>query len=123
MKKIQSKIEKIKKDAFWGSLFKNSFWAFLGDSVASVIGLVVTILLIRLIGSDSYGVLVLGQSYMQIVDVIINVQSWKSVIQYGQKALVKNKIDELNLDTVFVIENAALRENEGERVKKFVNNT
>ena len=112
MKKIKDNIKKVKKDAFWGSLFKNSFWAFLGDSAASLIGLIVTIILIRLIGSDSYGILVLGQSYMQIVDVIINVQSWKSVIQYGQKALVRNKIDELNsyvkLGTILDVSTALL---------------
>lgn len=92
MNKINNYITKLKKDKFWNNLFKNSFWAFIGDASSSVIGLLVTIFLIRIIGSDSYGILVLAQSYMQILDVIINVQSWKSVIQYGQKAIVnKNK--------------------------------
>ena len=76
-------------------MFKNSFWAFLGDSLASVINLIVTILLIRLIGNEGYGVFVLAQSYMQVVDVLLNVQCWKSVIQYAQKALVKKKYKEL----------------------------
>lgn len=92
MNKINNYITKLKKDKFWNNLFKNSFWAFIGDASSSVIGLLVTIFLIRIIGSDFYGILVLAQSYMQILDVIINVQSWKSVIQYGQKAIVnKNK--------------------------------
>ncbi|MBR7042103.1 MAG: oligosaccharide flippase family protein, partial [Bacilli bacterium] len=89
---FKSYYNKIKKSDFYKGLFKNSFWAFMGDSTAAVINLVVTIILIRLIGDSNFGILVLTQTYMQIIDVILNVQSWKSVIQFGQKAIVeKNK--------------------------------
>ena len=106
-----NKLKKIKTDSFWNELFSNSVWSFLGDSISSVFGLVITILLIRYIGSDSYGVLILGQTYSLIMDVIINVQSWKGVIQFGQKALATNDIERLNsyvglgtiLDTVTAI--------------------
>lgn len=92
MNKIKQIIEKIKNDDFWDNLAKNSFWAFAGDSVAAAIGLIVTIILVRLIGNEQYGSLVLAQTYMTIMDIIINVQSWKGVIQYGQKSIVeKNK--------------------------------
>lgn len=87
---------KIKGNSFWNNLFKNSFWAFSGDAMASILGLIITILLIKLIGSEKYGVLVLAQTYMTIMDVILNIQSWKSVIQYGQKSIVKDDIDSLN---------------------------
>ena len=89
MKKIREALKKIKTDNFWNNLLKNSFWAFAGDSVASAIGLVVTIILIKLLGSEEYGCLVIGQTYMTIIDIIINVQSWKGVIQFGQKSLVE----------------------------------
>lgn len=95
MKKWNKIVSKLQQNTFWKNLFKNSFWAFLGDSLASVINLIVTILLIRLIGNEGYGVFVLAQSYMQVVDVLLNVQCWKSVIQYAQKALVKKKYKEL----------------------------
>ena len=95
MKNFKEKISKIKKDNFWKTLFTNSFWAFLGDGMASVINLVITIVLIWLIGNYDYGSLVLAQSYMQIMDVLLNIQSWKSVIQYGQKALVKKDTQKL----------------------------
>lgn len=96
MDRIDIYVKKLKKDKFWNNLFKNSFWAFIGDALSAVIGLLITIFLIKYIGSDEYGILVLAQSYMQILDVIINVQSWKSVIQYGQQAFVNNKIDLLH---------------------------
>ena len=84
----------IRSDSFWNSLFKNSFWAFLGDSGAALINLVISVLIIRGIGSDSYGVLLLGQSYMLVLDVLLNVQSWKGIIQYGQKCIAKKRNDD-----------------------------
>lgn len=110
--KIKSKIKKLKTDGFWKSLFKNSFWAFAGESIASVIGLAVTIVLIKIIGGDNYGALVLGQSYMSIMDVLINVQSWKSIIQYGQKCIVEKNIKKLHsyvkLGTILDVSTAVL---------------
>lgn len=96
MIKLKNKINNLKKDNFWRTLIKNSFWAFTGDASASVINLIVTIILIKLIGNDSFGVLVLAQSYMNILDVLINIQSWRSVIQFGQKSLVENDTKSLN---------------------------
>lgn len=92
---ISKILNKIKKDNFWKNLFSNSFWAFFGDSFASIITLLVTIILIRTIGNSNYGLLVLGQSYMQVMDVLLNIQCWKSVIQYGQKAIVNKRNNDL----------------------------
>lgn len=89
-------VNNIKKNTFWGNLFRNSFWAFIGDAVSSAIGIVIAFILIKAVGNESYGILILGQTYMQIADVLINVQSWKGVIQYGQKALVQKKINDLH---------------------------
>lgn len=82
-------------DEFWGSLAKNSMWAFIGDALASVVGLAITIILIHILGSDEYGIFVLGQTYMTIMDIIVNVQSWKGVIQYGQAAIVGKDLKQL----------------------------
>ncbi len=81
--------EKVMNNNFWKTLLSNAFSAFIGDSGAAVINLVIIIILIHLIGNNGYGILVLAQSYMSIMDVLLNIQSWKSVIQYGQKALVE----------------------------------
>lgn len=96
LKRVSFYRKKIHENKFYNSLFKNSFWAFFGDATSSVVNLIVTIILIKLIGNASYGILVLTQSYMSIVDVSLNVQSWKSVIQFGQKAIVEGNDDKLN---------------------------
>ena len=96
MKEFKKILHKIKSDNFWKNLFKNSFWAFFGDASASAITFIISIILIKIIGSESYGILILAQSYMNIMDVIINIQSWRSTIQYGQKALVDGNDKELH---------------------------
>ena len=55
MNKVGEIYNKIKTDGFWNSLVTNSFWAFFGDSTASLINLAITIFLIKLIGNDNYG--------------------------------------------------------------------
>ena len=96
MKEFKKILHKIKNDNFWKNLFKNSFWAFFGDASASAITFIISIILIKIIGSESYGILILAQSYMNIMDVIINIQSWRSTIQYGQKAIVDGNDKELH---------------------------
>ena len=96
MKELNNILHKVKNDHFWKNLFKNSFWAFFGDASASAITFIISIILIKIIGSESYGILILAQSYMNIMDVLINIQSWRSTIQYGQKALVEGNVKELH---------------------------
>ena len=96
MKEFKKILHKIKNDNFWKNLFKNSFWAFFGDASASAITFIISIILIKIIGSESYGILILAQSYINIMDVIINIQSWRSTIQYSQKALVDGNDNELH---------------------------
>lgn len=87
---IKKLYTKVMKNDFWKNLLSNAFSAFVGDSGAAVINLIIVIVLIKLIGNDGYGILILSQSYMLIIDVLLNVQSWKGVIQYGQKSLIEN---------------------------------
>ena len=68
--KIKNVYEKIKSNDFWKTLFSNALSAFIGDSGASIINLIITIVLIRLTGDVGYGSLVLAQSYMSIMDSI-----------------------------------------------------
>ena len=93
--KIKNIINRIKKNEFWSSLFKNSFIAVIGEGGASFINLFVVIFLIKLIGSEGYGILILAQTYMTIVDTIINLQCWRGVIKYGEEAKIKKNIEEL----------------------------
>ena len=92
-KKVKDILMKIKSNDFWRKLFKNSFYAIIGEGGSSVINLFVVFLLIKLLGNDEYAILVLAQSYMSILDLIINLQSWQSAIKFGEEMRVKNKID------------------------------
>lgn len=89
-KKITNIINKIKSNEFWKNLFKNSFFAVIGEGGSSFINLFVVVLLIKLLGSEGYGILILAQSYMTIIDTIINLQCWKGVIKYGEEATANN---------------------------------
>lgn len=95
MKKLLNIQKRIKQNDFWKNLVTNSFWAFCGDSISSVINLLITIILIKMISDNGYGTLVVAQSYMLVMDVLINIQSWKSVIRYGQQAITSNNDDDL----------------------------
>lgn len=92
IKKITSKI---KGSNFWSNLFKNSFIAVLGEGGSSFINFFVVILFIRLMGSEGYGVLVLAQTYMTIIDTVLNLQCWRGVIKFGEAAKVEGDLDEL----------------------------
>lgn len=92
--KISNTLNKIKRNEFWRKLFKNSFYAVIGEGGSSVINLFVVFLLIKLLGNEKNAILVLAQSYMSIMDLIINLQSWQSVIKFGEEVRIKNKIDE-----------------------------
>lgn len=96
MSKFKTLKSKLTTSRFWKTLFKNSFWAFLGDSVASAINLIISIVTIKLIGTDEYGQFVLAQTYMLIMDVILNIQSWQGIIYYGQQALSKHQTNRLH---------------------------
>lgn len=110
--KIKITFTKIKSNEFWRKLFKNSFYAVIGEGGSSVINLLIVFLLIKLLGNDTYAILVLAQSYMSIVDLIINLQSWQSVIKFGEEMRVKNKTDKyleyIKLGSVLDISTAIL---------------
>ena len=111
-RKLKEAFIKIKSNDFWRKLFKNSFYAIMGEGGSSVINLFVVFLLIKLLGNDKYAILVLAQSYMSILDLIINLQSWQSVIKFGEEMRVKNKIDRyleyIKLGTILDVSTALL---------------
>lgn len=86
------------KGFFSGKLFarllKNSSQLLGGSVVQSGLGFVAVILAARGLGPEKYGVLVLVQTYVLIVDNLVNFQSWQALIKYGADALE----DEESLD-------------------------
>ncbi len=84
---IKKKIDKFKQNAFVSKLFKNMFISFLGEGGASVIAFFSTIALIRIIGSEKYGILVVAYSFILIIDSFVNSQTWQAMVKFGSEAI------------------------------------
>lgn len=83
------------KDYFRKWLGDDLFKRFVGNSsqllggsvVKSGLGFVAVVLAARGLGPEKYGLLVLVQTYVLIVDNLVNFQSWQALIKYGADAL------------------------------------
>ncbi|XMB85732.1 oligosaccharide flippase family protein [Mycoplasmatota bacterium WC44] len=73
--------EKLKKIA------KNVMILFFGDFTASVFGILSMVITVKILGLEEYGWLVLVQTYVFIIDSLMNFQSWTALIKYGAGAL------------------------------------
>ena len=82
---LKSKTKTIKEDSFWSKLIRNIVSGFVGETGAAVLSVITTIAIIWIIGDYRNGVFVLAQSYMTIIDGLINFQSWQAVIKYGSE--------------------------------------
>lgn len=92
---ISNFITRIKNNIFWNKLFKNMFSAAAGEAGSAVLSVVTTILMIKILGDTNYSTFVLAQTYMCIVDGIINFQSWAAVIKFGSERMAENDKDGL----------------------------
>lgn len=87
-------VDRIKK-IFLGSsrrenFVKNVISVLIGDTGSSIINIIFVIFLIRIYGTEQYGIFVISQTYSTIIDSLINLQCWKSIIKYGQDAFINN---------------------------------
>lgn len=62
-----------------------------GNGGSSIINFVVTCVMIRAVGNTDYGVFLLALQYMNLIDGIVNFQSWAGVIKYGSEAIVEKE--------------------------------
>jgi O-antigen/teichoic acid export membrane protein len=82
------------KDRLFRQLFKNVGVLVSGDAVSSLFGLGTLALTTRALGARQFGVLVLIQTYVAIVDRLVNFQSWQALIKYGAAALEQERSDD-----------------------------
>ena len=68
-------------------LFNNAAMLFSGKMVASLLGLASLVMTARALGVAQFGILVLINTYVIIVDSLVNFQSWQAIIKYGADAL------------------------------------
>ncbi len=74
------------RNRFASRLLKNAVVSFAGEGGAAVITFITTIILIRLIGSTKYGILMVANSFIIIVDTLVNFQSWHAMVAFGAQA-------------------------------------
>lgn len=87
---IMKFMNRIKNSEFWGKLAKNVATVFLGSGGLAVINFILTILMSRMLGNMAYGIFLIAQQYMNLMDGIVNFQSWSGVIKYGSEAIVND---------------------------------
>lgn len=66
-------------------MLKNSQKLFSGDIVRHVFKLIAISLTARILGAESFGILILIQTYIKIIDKFVNFQSWQALIKFGSE--------------------------------------
>lgn len=77
----------VASDRQFTNLFKNASTLFSGQMIAWLLSLAALALMVRLLGPDNYGILVLITTYVTIVDSLISFKSWQAMIKFGAEAL------------------------------------
>ena len=91
MTKIKTWLSSI--PTFWSKLLKNVMIVLTGQGASSILNMFVVLAISAIFGPETYGILVIGQTYMQMIDAIFNFQSWHGIIKYGNDAKIQNKKD------------------------------
>lgn len=81
--------DKIRGNEFWAKLAKNVFTIVVVQGGASALNMLTSFVSAGFLGVAGYGSLMIGQTYMQAIDSLLNFQSWQSVIRYGSISLEK----------------------------------
>lgn len=74
-------------DDLFRRLLKNASQLLGGSISKSALGFGAVLLAARGLGPEKYGILVLIQAYVTIIDKLVNFQSWQALIKYGADAL------------------------------------
>lgn len=83
----------LKVNPLFQKLLKNASKLLSGDVFAHGLGFIAMALTARSLGPEPYGILVLIQAYIAIIDKLVNFQSWQALIKYGSDALENNEVD------------------------------
>lgn len=94
MLNILTKITHWFHDVSFRRLLKNAGILLSGNLGAALFDLVTLALTARALGPEAFGVLILIQTYVRVVDALVNFQSWQAIIKYGADSIVaKNHND------------------------------
>jgi O-antigen/teichoic acid export membrane protein len=84
-------LKSILNDAILKRMFKNASVLFSGNAIAGLMGLVSLSLAARALGTEMLGVFALIQSYVIIIDRLMNFQCWQAVIKFGADFLKQDR--------------------------------
>lgn len=87
--------KRIIKNDFWRKLFKNVMTVLVGNCGSSVINFIITLIMVKSLGNTNYGIFLVALQYMNLIDGVVNFQSWAGVIKYGSEAIVEKRDDKL----------------------------
>lgn len=76
-------------------LFKVSTLLFFGQTIASLLLVLTSIFTAKYLGFEKYGIITLSLTYIAIINVIFNFQSFNAVIKFGHDALYNKDIIKL----------------------------
>jgi O-antigen/teichoic acid export membrane protein len=82
-------------DHVFQRLLKNASWLMGGNALAAVIGLASMALMARALEPAGLGLVVLITTYVQLMDRLLNFQSWQAIVKYGAHAQKRNDAGEL----------------------------
>lgn len=95
MLNIKKNFLKVFYNNFWNKLIKNVMTVLIGNGGSSIISLIVTVIMTRFLGNNTYGKFLIALQYMNLLDGIINFQSWAGIIKYGSEAIIEKREDKL----------------------------
>ena len=83
------------RDRVVNRMFKNAAYLLSGDLLASAMRMITIALTARALGVDNFGILVLLQTYVAVIDRIVNFQSWQALIKFGAEHRAREKREPL----------------------------
>lgn len=89
LKQIKERI--LNRDDFWGNLFRNVITIFSGNVFASFLSFISSFLILQTLSTSDYGKIVIAINYMNMIDLLVNFQSWTGVVKFGSEALENKK--------------------------------
>jgi O-antigen/teichoic acid export membrane protein len=84
-------LKSILNDTILKRMFKNASVVFGGNAIAGLMGLISLSLVARALGAEMLGVFALIQSYVIIIDRLMNFQCWQAIIKFGADFLKQDK--------------------------------
>lgn len=87
MKDLVKKISLIFSNGFWGQMLQNAMAIITGSTLSSVFNMISIVIILKILSPDEYGSFIIAQTYMGVIDTVLNFQSWQGVIRYGTMAL------------------------------------